>query len=85
MLCTKLYTEVPHKCGLHPKAHRIYKGDRKQSQAKYRSPNIIDGDLVAEFPGLDRAAQQQLARRMGSRVDAIHTILKGIQQELAYF
>jgi len=86
-LCTKMHTEVPHHCGLHPKARRLFRGERTPTvhPAKSHTATVLDGDLLAEFPLLEAAAQLHVARRAGSRVDALTGILRALDAEFPHF
>eukprot|EP01012_Entosiphon_sulcatum_P038214 TRINITY_DN4940_c0_g1_i1.p1 TRINITY_DN4940_c0_g1~~TRINITY_DN4940_c0_g1_i1.p1 ORF type:complete len:1544 (+),score=246.46 TRINITY_DN4940_c0_g1_i1:1177-5808(+) len=87
-LTHKLYTEVPHTAGLHPRAFRMVTTECQKPRLaplRFRSPNIIDGNLVKEYPGLDHLTQVDLGRRMGTRPDAITSLLLTIDRELPFF
>eukprot|EP01004_Peranema_trichophorum_P003848 NODE_2810_length_1488_cov_56.999267_g2429_i0.p1 GENE.NODE_2810_length_1488_cov_56.999267_g2429_i0~~NODE_2810_length_1488_cov_56.999267_g2429_i0.p1 ORF type:complete len:479 (+),score=81.44 NODE_2810_length_1488_cov_56.999267_g2429_i0:104-1438(+) len=82
-LSVRMHTEIPHSAGLHPKSHRIYQGERKlRFRSKYRSPNIIDGDLVLKFAEQNTVTQQNLVTKIGTRLEAIFTILMNINREI---
>ncbi|KAK6623006.1 hypothetical protein RUM43_008858 [Polyplax serrata] len=69
MLQNILVYHIPHLAGLNPKAFRVYKSGRKLLGNPCR--RIVDGELVWMYLSLTVIEKQDVAKKMGSRVDDI--------------
>jgi len=63
MLQMRLVTALPHHAGLHPAAYRI----PTHHNTKFPNvKNIIDGDLISRYVGLDHLLQEELAKSIAT-------------------
>ncbi|XP_052749426.1 cleavage and polyadenylation specificity factor subunit 1 [Galleria mellonella] len=72
-----------HIAGLNPRAFRTYKPLRRGSGAAARG--ILDGDLVALFPSMPNAEKQDIAKKIGTKVEEIMADLYEIDRMTAHF
>ncbi|XP_035792501.1 cleavage and polyadenylation specificity factor subunit 1-like [Anopheles albimanus] len=77
MLQNVLLTHSPHTCGLNPKAYRTI----KQSRALPINPSrcVVDGDLVWSFLELPANEKQEVAKKIGTRIEEICADLMEIE------
>ncbi|KAG2388687.1 hypothetical protein C9374_000126 [Naegleria lovaniensis] len=71
----KMYTQLEHSAGLHPKAFRLYK-PLERTEYNYKK-NIIDGQLIWMYAHLNTISQRDLARQIGTNAE---NILRNIQE-----
>ena len=97
----KMYTQIAHRAGLHPKAYRLfYTGATGMDQGlvgsnaagantvivhKSCKKKVIDGQLLWRYIHLDSGMQRDLARQIGSQADKIIDNLQEIQEHCFYF
>lgn len=63
MLQTKMYTQLQHPGGLHPKAFRLFKA---KSDHHIHKKNVVDGQLLWRYANLSTVTQKDLARQIGT-------------------
>lgn len=73
MLQNVLLTHSSHLAGLNPKAFRTVKSARKNPSNPSRC--VIDGDLLWSYLYLPYTEKQELAKKIGTRVDEVFTDL----------
>ncbi|XP_072946288.1 cleavage and polyadenylation specificity factor subunit 1 [Epargyreus clarus] len=73
-----------HIAGLNPRAHRTYKSPRRAAGGG-PARGILDGDLVALYGTMPAAEQQDIAKKIGTKVDEIMTDLYEIDRLTAHF
>ncbi|XP_069698510.1 cleavage and polyadenylation specificity factor subunit 1 [Periplaneta americana] len=83
MLQNVLINHIPHTAGLNPKAFRTYKSATKLLSNPARG--IIDGELVWLFLGLPTSEKQEVAKKIGTKVDEIADDLADIERLTAHF
>lgn len=83
MLQNVLITHIPHNAGLNPKAFRTYKSWSKLLGNPARG--IIDGDLVWLYLSLPVIERQEIAKKIGTKVDEIIEDLADIEKLTAHF
>ncbi|KAJ9585289.1 hypothetical protein L9F63_002919 [Diploptera punctata] len=83
MLQNVLVNHIPHIGGLNPKAFRTYKSATKLLSNPARG--IIDGELVWLFLGLPTSEKQEVAKKIGTKVDEICDDLADIERLTAHF
>lgn len=83
MLQNVLVNHVQHTAGLNPKAFRTYKSATKLLSNPARG--IIDGELVCLFLGLPTSEKQEVAKKIGTKVDEISDDLADIERLTAHF
>lgn len=83
MLQNVLVTNIPHLAGLNPKAFRTYKSADKTMGNPSRG--IVDGELVWMYMGLPASERQEIAKKIGSKVDDIIEDLTDIEKLTAHF
>ncbi|KAL1123917.1 hypothetical protein AAG570_001687 [Ranatra chinensis] len=69
MLQNLLVTHMPHMAGLNPKAFRMYKSSNKLIGNIARG--IIDGELVWMYLQLSSIERQEIAKKIGTKVDEL--------------
>lgn len=83
MLQNVLVNHIQHTGGLNPKAFRTYKSATKLLSNPARG--IIDGELVWIFLGLPTSEKQEVAKKIGTKVDEIADDLADIERLTAHF
>ncbi|XP_045761794.1 cleavage and polyadenylation specificity factor subunit 1 isoform X1 [Maniola jurtina] len=73
-----------HIAGLNPRAHRTYKSARKAAGGG-AARGILDGDLVALYTSMPIAEQQDIAKKIGTKVEEIMGDLYEIDRLTAHF
>lgn len=82
-LTTKMYTQLEHSAGLHPKAYRLFKP--MHSVEHNHQKNVIDGQLLWRFTHLDTKMQKALADQIGTTVHQILRNIKYLHQSTLFF
>lgn len=81
----KLCTELPHPCGLHPRAFRLFRGVRRKLPEQRRRAVIIDLDLICDrYPSQPHEEQSKLAVSAGLREDKLTQMLITLYKEAPY-
>ena len=83
MLQNVLVNHIAHIGGLNPKAFRTYKSATKLLSNPARG--IIDGELVWLYLGLPTSEKQEVAKKIGTKVDEISDDLADIERLTAHF
>lgn len=83
MLQNVLLTHTAHLCGLNPKAFRTIKSARKPQSNPSRC--IVDGDLVYAFLDLPNNEKQEVAKKIGTKIDEIYYDLAEIHNVTSIF
>jgi cleavage and polyadenylation specificity factor subunit 1 len=82
-LQSKMYTQLEHLAGLHPKAFRLFK-PFERTEHNYKR-NIIDGELVWQFTQLDKATQNTLSKQIGTNTNNVLKIIHELNESTFYF
>lgn len=69
MLQNVLLLHIEHLCGLNPKFFRTVRNGRKLPQNPARC--VVDGDLVWLFMSLPMNEKQEVAKKIGTRMEEI--------------
>ncbi|XP_046387222.1 cleavage and polyadenylation specificity factor subunit 1 isoform X1 [Ischnura elegans] len=83
MLQNVLINHIPHTAGLNPKAFRTFKSSTKLLSNPARG--VIDGELAWLFLGLPHAEKQEVARKIGTKVDEMIEDLADIDRLTSHF
>ncbi|XP_063236950.1 cleavage and polyadenylation specificity factor subunit 1 [Bacillus rossius redtenbacheri] len=83
MLQNVLANHISHTAGLNPKAFRTYTSSAKLLSNPARG--VIDGELVWQFLGLPLPEKQEVAKKIGTRVDEIVDDLADVETLTAHF
>ncbi|XP_039280662.1 cleavage and polyadenylation specificity factor subunit 1 isoform X2 [Nilaparvata lugens] len=83
MLQNVLVNNIPHIAGLNPKSYRTFKSADKLLGSPSRG--IIDGELVWMFLSLPLLTRQEIAKKIGTKVDDIIEDLTDIERLTAHF
>ncbi|XP_061384693.1 cleavage and polyadenylation specificity factor subunit 1 [Danaus plexippus] len=73
-----------HLAGLNPKAYRTYKVSRR-ALCGGAARGVLDGDLVSLYTSMPRTEQQDIARKIGTKVEEIMSDLYEIDRQTAHF
>nr|CAG4708544.1 unnamed protein product [Naegleria fowleri] len=79
----KMYTQLEHSAGLHPKAFRLYK-PLERTEYNYKK-NIIDGQLIWMYAHLNTISQRDLARQIGTNAENILRNIQELNQSTYFF
>lgn len=78
MLQSQLFTQIPHACGLHPKAFRLFQPNA-YNPFHIHKKNILDGELLRQYMHLDQKLQVLIAKQIGLKpIDLIKAFKNGI-------
>ena len=64
MLQTKMVQGLVHTAGLNPKAHRLYRTERRIQSVSQK--NLLDGQLLWQYVELSNLEQSLLAKQIGT-------------------
>ncbi|XP_073961246.1 cleavage and polyadenylation specificity factor subunit 1-like [Choristoneura fumiferana] len=73
-----------HLAGLNPRAHRTYKSARRVAGGG-AARGVLDGDLVALYSAMPQAERQDIAKKIGTKVEEIMSDLYEIDRLTAHF
>lgn len=82
-LQSKLYTQVAHRAGLHPKSYRL--AHFPYTITRNRKKNMIDGQLIWKYLQLDSLSQKDLAKQIGTQADKIVENMKQMHDKTLWF
>lgn len=83
MLQNVLITHNEHLCGLNPKDFRTIKSTRKTSLNPSRS--IVDGELIWSYLMLTQSEKQEIAKKIGTKMEEIYADLLDIDRVSTVF
>lgn len=83
MLQNVLLLHIEHLCGLNPKQYRTIKTARRIPTNPTRS--ILDGDLIWMFLGLPISEKQEVAKKIGTKMEEILIDLMEISDVTSVF
>lgn len=83
MLQNVLLTHMEHLCGLNPKSFRTIKSQKRLLSNPSRC--IVDGDLVWSFLHLPMNEKQELATKIGTKIEEITCDLMEIDNITSVF
>ena len=83
MLQSRMFTQLQHTAGLHPKSFRLFKPETHSLHNPKR--NIIDGELLNRFENLNSANQTDLSQQIGMKVKSILKKLLNIENAINKF
>eukprot|EP00818_Percolomonas_sp_WS_P008347 CAMPEP_0117450502 /NCGR_PEP_ID=MMETSP0759-20121206/8501_1 /TAXON_ID=63605 /ORGANISM="Percolomonas cosmopolitus, Strain WS" /LENGTH=1476 /DNA_ID=CAMNT_0005243025 /DNA_START=193 /DNA_END=4620 /DNA_ORIENTATION=+ len=66
LLQSKLFTQIAHACGLHPKAYRLFQPN-SFNPIHVHQKNILDGELLKQYMHCDHKLQVLIAKQLGYR------------------
>jgi cleavage and polyadenylation specificity factor subunit 1 len=81
-LQTKMYTQLAHHGGLHPKAFRSFKS---KGDHHIHKKNIVDGQLLWRYAHLNTVTQKDLARSTGTTTELVLSNMQELNQLTFFF
>ncbi|KAL0476299.1 cleavage and polyadenylation specificity factor subunit 1 [Acrasis kona] len=82
MLQTKMYTQLQHAAGLHPKSYRLY---RSKNDHHVHKKNVIDGQLLWRFAHFSVRTQMDLAKQIGTTSEQLLQNMQELNQLTFFF
>jgi cleavage and polyadenylation specificity factor subunit 1 len=82
-LQSRMYTQLQHNAGLHPRAFRLFKPETHSLHNPKK--NIIDGELLNRFENLNPANQTDLSQQIGMKLKSISKKLMDVNVSINKF
>lgn len=83
LLSIKMYTQLPHAAGLHPKRYRQY--DPELVIPHTHMKNVIDGQLVWWYGNLDQDTQRELAKQVGTNPERVFMNIAHLNEATLFY
>lgn len=79
----RMYTQLNHSAGLHPKSFRLFKPEANSLHLSKK--NIIDGQLIKKFQSLNLKTKNELSKHIGYNHEDFSAIISKLENTVNFF